>query len=99
MSLTMILPKILSTTGLILDIAGAWLVALDLIRTFRGPRFEHERPLDEIFLLGLSKTIDGGPPEETEEFRRWDDKTRRFRKRGLVVLTFGFFLQALSNWV
>ncbi len=95
----MIWPKILSTVGLGLDIAGAWIVAFDLVKTFSGAKYEHQRSIEEIMVRGLPKFYDGGPPEVTEKYMDWQKWLYKVRYRGLWLLTAGFLLQAIAVWL
>ncbi len=90
---------LLSTLGLMLDISGAWVIALDVLRVFRGPRYEHERNSEEIMVKGLPRTVDGASPEVTTEYNKWQVDLKRVRKRGLYLLTAGFTLQAIAFWL
>lgn len=93
--------KSCSSVGLGLDIVGAWIVGADIVRAFRGARYEHEREysFEEIASQGIGKFIDGGYPEETQEYQVWQRTLGGIRRRGLFVLTAGFLLQLISNWI
>ena len=77
----------LNSVGLIFDIIGAWLVAYEVVRQFRGQQFER------------MPTRWGGmpPPEKTSEFQGWEIRRNRFMFVGLVCLTIGFVPQIISN--
>ena len=80
----------IATTGLVCDIVGAWLVAIEVVRVFRGPT-----TID----VGDSGTIGGGfialPNPDYEKHER---KKRCVMKCGLCLLTFGFILQGVGLW-
>ena len=59
-----LIAKSCSSVGLGLDIIGAWIVGADIVRAFRGARYEHEKEysLEEIASQGIGKFIDGSYP-------------------------------------
>ena len=94
----MLYAKLVNTFGLSLDIAGAWVLAMDLLRVFKGPRHEHERK-KSIFAEGLPSSLDESKLRETQEYQDWYKHVRKFRLRGLYMISAGFILQAVSNWL
>jgi hypothetical protein len=75
---TLMLPKILSTAGLVFDIGGAWLVAIEVIKRFEGERVGEgfESPYEER-----------GRPTMTRDYEHYE------RSRHQWMLTVGFMLQ------
>lgn len=79
-----------NSIGLLCDIAGAWLVAIEVVKQYRGPEFKNTS-------VGWGGT--GKPPEKTVEYRRWELFRHRTMFVGLLLLTVGFLLQIASNWI
>ena len=50
--------KIINSTGLVLDILGAWLVAIEVVKQFRGCKYLEQRTWNQIFV----------GPKESEEY-------------------------------
>lgn len=94
----MLTAKLLSSAGLMLDIVGAWILAMDLIKVFSGPRYEHERERN-VFVEGIRTHLDESDLKETPEYQDWRRTLGKVRVRGLVIMSIGFVLQLLSNWV
>ena len=83
-------PQIITTSGLICDIVGAWLVAIEVVRVFRGPT-----TID----IGDSGAINGGfIPKPNPEYEKHESKKRCIMTFGLFFLTAGFVLQILGTW-
>jgi hypothetical protein len=80
--------KICNSLGLLFDICGAWLVAAEVIKIYKGSQFN---PLmfDDI----------GTPLQKDSEYKKWETKKYNLMKIGLFLLTTGFVLQILSNWL
>ncbi|HCC53882.1 MAG TPA: hypothetical protein DEQ20_03005 [Desulfobulbaceae bacterium] len=57
-------PMHINTIGLFFDIAGAWLVACEVVSRFHG---EKTRGNPDLYALG-------DPPLETEEYKQWENK-------------------------
>lgn len=82
---------VLGTIGLTADIAGAWLVAIEVVRVFREPT-----TVD----IGASGTFGGGfVPAVNPAFERHERRKRRIMAWGLALLTFGFVLQIAALWL
>jgi len=80
----------ITTAGLLCDILGAWLVAIEVVRVFRGPT-----TID----AGRSKAPgDGFIPVPNPEFEKYGRRKRYAMSRGLFFLTTGFMLQGLGAW-
>ena len=87
---------LVNTLGLACDIAGAWLVAWEVVKQYRG-KTHQVSPIDfRTELLGPNQ------PEqrvtETKEFERWQRGKLTRMKCGLAFLTVGFLLQIVSAW-
>lgn len=84
-------PQIVTSIGLICDIVGAWLVAIEVIRVFRGPI-----TID----VGGSGAINGGfIPAPNPAFEKHEKKKRLFMWYGLALLSVGFVLQGVGAWL
>ncbi|MBI2296061.1 MAG: hypothetical protein HYU76_08555 [Betaproteobacteria bacterium] len=90
------LSAVLTTIGLALDIVGVWILATDLLKQFKGARYEHER---DWSVYGIPKTVDGAPPAETTEHQQYQAELLRFRKRGLYLIIVGFAFQLAGVWI
>ncbi len=73
--------------GIILDIAGAFLVATEVISKFRGMQY------GSVMTFG---SVSPAPPL-TDEYKKWARRRERKMTLGLVLLTVGFSLQAFAN--
>jgi hypothetical protein len=91
----------INTLGLLLDIAGAWLVAWEVVRQFHGAKTRVAGGVLRTDYLGSDGTpvVDGQRAEDTQEFVFWEQKKYKRMKIGLGFLTVGFLLQLVSNWV
>lgn len=82
--------SIIISIGLLCDIVGAFLVAIEVVRVFNGPT-----TID----IGDSGSIGGGfIPKENPVYARHEKKSRKFMKIGLFFLIFGFILQGVGLW-
>jgi len=83
---------LVTTLGLLCDIAGAWLVAWEVVRQYRGKRFEAG---------GREEDPGWGPHpvRETEAFQTWELQKLTRMKWGLAFLTVGFLLQIVATWI
>ena len=90
-----------NTVGLLLDIVGAWLVAWEVVRQFRGSKVRVTGGVLRTDYLGSDGTpvVAGQHTEDTEEFKFWEAGKYKRMKLGLGFLTLGFLLQLLSNWI
>jgi hypothetical protein len=80
--------------GIALDIAGAYLVAYEVVRRFEGEKYESaigSGPIDGV------PTIDA--PTETKAFQQFESRRFRRMQLGLILLTIGFALQFIANAV
>ncbi len=78
----------LNTVGLLSDIAGAWLVAWEVVSQYKGK-------LTEVTKDTWKETT----IENTKDFSEWESKKYNLMKWGLGFLTLGFLLQLASNWI
>lgn len=84
-------PQIVTSIGLLCDIAGAWLVAIEVFRVFRGPT-----TID----IGDSGAINGGfIPASNPMFEKHEKKKHLFMWCGLALLLIGFVLQGVGAWL
>lgn len=80
---------ITNSIGLIFDIIGAILVAIEVVNKFEGKQFK-----DMPMYYGESP-----PPEKTEQYEQWERNKFFYMSLGLCLLLIGFLLQILSNWL
>ena len=80
--------KIINTTGLLFDIAGATLVSFEVIKQFKGPKYK----------IDPSWTGAKFPPQDTDKYKGWEEAKYNRMKWGLGLLITGFCLQILSIW-
>lgn len=79
---------IINSIGLIFDIIGAILVAIEVVNNFKGIQY---------------KDLPGGwcannpAPEKTEEYEKWEKNKFKTMQCGLAFLIIGFALQFVSN--
>ncbi|MDD5214059.1 MAG: hypothetical protein PHQ03_00785 [Methylococcales bacterium] len=79
----------LNTVGLLFDIAGAWIVAWEVVRQYRGEKAKVK-----------NARCDGSAEmEETDAYKEWEILKYSRMKLGLGFLTIGFLLQLLSHWI
>lgn len=82
---------IISTIGLFCDIVGAFLVAIEVVRVFRG-----STTID----FGDAGTLNGGTfLAPNPEFEAHEKRKHRTMKIGLAFLVVGFVLQGIGVWV
>ena len=91
------LQAITNSGGLLLDIAGAWFVAWEVINQFKGTRTESKTGV-AVNVGGLS-VVPGQKAGDTDEYKKWELRKYWKMKIGLGLLTVGFLLQIVSNWV
>ncbi|MBI4384012.1 MAG: hypothetical protein HY579_08270 [Nitrospinae bacterium] len=84
---------IVNSIGLLFDIAGAWLVAWEVVRQFKG------EPYGVSVGVNLGDIVVGQKVNETKEYQTWGVSKYAKMKTGLLLLTFGFVLQLISNWI
>lgn len=79
------------TVGLLCDIAGAFLVANEVVRVFRESM---------IIDVGGSGTINGGfEGAVNPRFEEHEKRKRRYMSWGLLFLVLGFLLQIIGTWL
>jgi len=80
--------------GLLLGIVGVFLVAWEVVRVYRGKKYQDPQRyvIMEPFVSGLEV-------KETTEYSAWEAGKYRRMKVGLVRLTLGVLLQIASNWI
>ncbi|HDY86992.1 MAG TPA: hypothetical protein ENH82_02620 [bacterium] len=85
----MITYKIVNSVGLFLDIIGAWFIAFEVVKQYKGQKFFVEaQTWDDTF---------GKYPEELPEYTAWEKSKYIKMWIGLFLLTIGFSLQIYSN--
>ena len=84
------IPKIINSIGLAFDIVGAWLVAWEVVRTFKGQQYE---------VQPLIANGENPPPKKTEKYKTYESDKHCKMLIGLFCLTIGFSFQFLSNWI
>ena len=82
-------PIHINTIGLIFDIVGAWLIAWEVVRKFKGQKIDKDPHIAAA----------DDPPFETEEYKKWESSKYIFMWCGLICLTIGFGLQISSNYL
>lgn len=85
---------ILNIVGITFDIVGAYLVATEVVRQFKGLPYRGRAGIN----FDNSFTV-VPPPEKTDEFERWEALKYKRMKLGLGLLTLGFGLQILANFL
>lgn len=85
---------LINSAGLLLDIVGAFLVAWEVVREYRGKKYQDPQGyvVSEPFVSGIEV-------KESPEYSAWEIRKYRRMKMGLVCLTLGFLLQILSSWL
>jgi len=87
------LSPVLTTVGLCLDIAGAWLVAYEVVVQYRGTTHELAEP------YAYGGNLEGAEPVKTTGFLIYEAGKYSRMWIGLGLLTVGFILQIASAWV
>ncbi len=82
-----LLQKTLSSTGLLLDMVGAFLLAVDFWRKFKGTKAT----------VGKSWSTISDPPQETADFKKHIKFNTNIAFAGLLFLMAGFLLQLLAG--
>lgn len=81
--------KSFSTVGLVLDILGAWCVAMEVVKQFKGMIVQQKYvPYGET-----------GDQEKTAELEDYERFKYRWMKIGLCLLTAGFIFQIVGLWI
>ena len=78
--------------GIVMDIFGAYFIAYEVVRRYRGEKYESGIGSGPI---GGVPTNDA--PNETLYFQAFERRRFRNMTLGLVLLTVGFALQFLAN--
>jgi hypothetical protein len=81
--------KMINSVGLCFDILGAWFVAIEVVKQYKGKKYKDQPTWNDI----------GAGPKESQEYEKWQMLNHKWMLRGLVMLTVGFLLQVASNWV
>lgn len=86
--MTILYPKIVNSIGLFFDIAGAWLVAWEVVKQFNQCQYKPQL-FDDI----------GNQLEKDPNFEKWENIKFKKMRIGLALLTIGFLFQIASNWL
>ncbi len=86
------LGQLLTSVGVIADMVGAILVSTEVVRQFRGRKYEE---MQAIVLEPLA----AGEVKETPEYKRWESLKYRNMRCGLGSLIGGFLFQLVGTWV
>jgi len=81
-------PKIINSIGLLFDIAGAWLVAWEVVNQYKQRQYKTQF-FDDI----------GNDLEKEPNYEQWENNKYFKMRLGLALLTLGFLLQITSNWL
>ena len=92
---------IVNSIGLLLDIAGAWFVAWEVIQKYEGKKIQVTGGVLRTDYIGSNGTpvVAGQITQETNEYKNWELKKYTRMKLGLIFLTMGFIFQLISNWI
>lgn len=82
---------LLNIIGLVCDIAGAVLVASEVVSQFQGERFKPGLGIEQ------NRIYEPLSPEETTDYRNWELRKYTSMKFGLGLLLLGFSLQICAN--
>ena len=93
--MTLSLANVLTIIGLIFDILGAWLVAYEVCRIYRGEKHVHPKPPIRGDGSYIVHPMHLGA-RETEEYKKYQLLKYRYMSLGLFCLTFGFILQIIA---
>ncbi len=85
---------LLTFLGLIFDIIGAWLVAWEVVRQYRGNRYS---PLP-IQKINMDAEEQDGLIKDHPLYTFYEMKKYRRMFCGLIFLTLGFILQIIPNF-
>jgi hypothetical protein len=83
------LQAIVTTAGLVCDIIGAWLIAFEVVRQYRGTQYKTRG----TGYRGEST------PEKTGAYITWEHRRSKFMWAGLIFLTIGFAGQSVATWI
>jgi hypothetical protein len=80
--------EIINTSGLLLDVAGAYYLASEVTKRFEGEKYKQ------------GKICSGGSmrPVNTDDFDAWEIRHFSKMRRGLILLCVGFALQISTVW-
>ena len=84
---------LVNSAGLLCDIVGAWLVAWEVVREYKGRRHNVSTG------VAFEGVVVGQNVHETKEFTYWERSKYHKMRFGLAFLTVDFGLQFVSNWI
>ena len=79
---------LLNVVGIAFDIIGAFLVASEVVRQFRGKQYRDQFTFDRDVAFA---------PVETDQYKTWAHLKSRAMQFGLACLVLGFLLQMIAN--
>ena len=79
---------LLNVVGIAFDIIGAFLVASEVVRQFRGKQHRDQFTFDSGVAFA---------PVETDQYKAWAHLKTRTMQIGLACLVLGFSLQLIAN--
>lgn len=80
-----------TTIGLVMDLFGAWFVAIEIIKKFNGP---------QTIDIGNVGALNGSfVPKPNPEYLAYEKIKHRWMAGGLLFLTLGFLMQIIGTWV
>ncbi len=91
---TYLIAKIINSVGLVFDMFGAWLVAWEVIKQYKGKKYASHDSSHSVGGINEDRS-----PTDTPEFKKHEHEKYRYMKIGLIFLLFGFGLQIVSNWI
>lgn len=84
--------NLVSNIGLFLTFIGVILSIYEYIWPYKGAQYNDER---DPLIYGLDPAVDGGIRTETEQYKSWKKRRRRYILIGLFVTAIGILMQIL----
>lgn len=83
--------QVWTTIGLVMDLLGAWFVAIEIIKKFNGP---------QTIDVGGVGTLNGSfVPKPNPQYLDYEKIKHRWMACGLLFLTLGFLMQIAGTWI
>jgi len=83
-----VIPKIFGTVGLFFDIIGAFLVAIEVVKVYRGS-----------LTRGILNDTWADSSKPAPEYVQFEKQKHRWMKAGLIFLVSGFIMQIIAIWI